>query len=240
MLIFPAIDILNGKVVRLTEGDYRRVTEYPVDPLDAARAFRSQGATHLHVVDLDAARTGSQQNLAIVARLAARAGLFIEVGGGCRDMESIERYLNAGVGRAIIGSAAVTDRALVRHAATAFPGKIAVGVDARDGKVAIHGWREVTDVDALAFLASLPGDGVDVAIYTDISRDGKLEGANLDAYREAAAIEGLRVVASGGVSSEADVAALKKLGLSGAIVGKALYAGALDLGRALAIAEEDA
>ncbi|NLG23971.1 MAG: 1-(5-phosphoribosyl)-5-((5-phosphoribosylamino)methylideneamino)imidazole-4-carboxamide isomerase, partial [Clostridiales bacterium] len=210
MLIFPAIDILNGRVVRLTEGDYGRVTEYPVDPLDAARAFRGQGATHLHVVDLDAARTGSQQNLSVVARLAEEVGLFVEVGGGCRDMASIERYLSAGAGRAIIGSAAVTDRALVGRAAAAFPGKIAVGVDARDGKVAIHGWREVTDVDALAFLASLPDEGVDVAIYTDISRDGRLEGANLDAYREAAAIERLRIIASGGVSSEDDVAALKK------------------------------
>ena len=238
MLIFPAIDLRDGQVVRLTEGDYDRMTVYGADPLDAARSFREAGAEWLHVVDLDAARDGGQKNFAVIRRLAEESGLSLEVGGGARSEGSARRYLDAGVERVILGSAAVEQPALLERLAALYPGRVAAGVDAREGKVAIHGWRTITDLDAFEFAQGLPARGVDTVIYTDISRDGKLMGPNLAAYRRLRLAQGLRVVASGGVSALEDVEALAGLALYAAIIGKALYAGRIDLKEALQAARK--
>ena len=228
MLIFPAIDLRAGQVVRLTEGDY--------DQMTAAASFKAAGAEWLHVVDLDAAKDGGQQNFAIIEKLAKESGLTLEVGGGARSEESARRYLDAGVFRVIVGSAAVEDPALLETLAARYPGRIAAGVDAKNGFVAIHGWRTVTDIPAFGFVSRLPEQGVDTVIYTDISRDGKLMGPNLDAYARLSEIDGLRVVASGGVSSLENVEALAKMDVYAAIIGKALYAGKIDLKQAIAAA----
>lgn len=237
MLIFPAIDLRLGQVVRLTEGDYDQMTVYGADPLAAARAFRAAGAEYLHVVDLDAARDEGQKNFSVIASLARDSGLKVEVGGGARNEESARRYLDAGVERVILGSAAVEQPELLESLAKRYPGRIAAGVDARDGKIAIHGWRVMTDIPALAFVRQLPQRGVHTVIYTDISRDGRLEGPNLGAYEALADAKDLQVVASGGVSSEKDVKALAALKLYAAIIGKALYAGKIDLAKAIRAAE---
>ena len=236
MLIFPAIDLRNGQVVRLVEGDYDRMTVYGSDPLAAAQAFRDAGAKYLHVVDLDAALDGDQKNFDVIRRLALESGLKLEVGGGARNEESAKRYLDAGVSRVILGSAAVEKPELMEKLAKAYPGQIAAGVDAKDGFVAIHGWKTVTDIPAFDFVAGLPEKGVNTVIYTDIRRDGKLMGPNLEAYRRLNQIPGMRVVASGGVSSVKDVKALSALDVYAAIIGKALYDGRIDLNEALAAA----
>lgn len=227
---------LDGQVVRLTEGDYDRMTVYDSDPVSVAKGFVEKGARNLHVVDLDAAKDGAQVNFPVIEKLA-KLDLFIEVGGGGRDRPSVTRYIDAGVDRVIIGSAAVTKPGFLSEMARAFPGKIAAGVDARGGKIAIHGWREITDEDAFPFMEKLPSIGVDTVIYTDIARDGMLGGANINAYRDTLAIEGLNVVASGGLSTYADIQALSEMGLYAAIIGKALYAGMIDLKLALSIAK---
>ncbi len=234
MLIFPAIDLRDGQVVRLTEGDYDQMTVYGTDPLAAAASFRAAGAEWLHVVDLDAARDGNQKNFSIIERLAKESGLKLEVGGGARSEESARRYLDAGVFRVIVGSAAVENPAMMEALAAQYPGRIAAGVDAKNGFVAIHGWRTVTDLPAYDFVKKLPDQGVDTVIYTDISRDGKLLGPNLNAYARLREIQNLRVVASGGVSSIENVIALAQMDLYAAIIGKALYAGKLDLKKAIA------
>ena len=236
MLIFPAIDLRGGQVVRLTEGDYGRMTVYSSDPLAVAESFRADGVHYLHVVDLDAARDEGQKNFSVIARLAKESGLTLEVGGGARDENSARRYLDAGVRRVILGSAAVEQPELLERLATIYPGQIAAGVDARDGYVAIHGWRTLTDLDAFDFVRSMPERGVDTVIYTDIARDGNLSGPNLAAYERLNQLPGLNIVASGGVSSEKDVEALSEIGVYAAIIGKALYTGRLSLRRALEIA----
>ena len=233
MLIFPAIDLRDGQVVRLTEGDYSQMTVYGQDPLAAAKRFLEAGAEYLHVVDLDAAKDGGQKNFAVIARLAKESGLKLEVGGGARSEESARRYLDAGVERVIVGSAAVENPGLLAKLAALWPGHIAAGVDARDGFVAIHGWRTVTDIPALDFVRRLPEQGVDTVIYTDIARDGRLMGPNFSAYALLQQVKGLRVVASGGVSALEDVKKLAAMGLYAAIIGKALYAGRIDLLEAL-------
>ncbi len=238
MLIFPAIDLLNGQVVRLQKGDYDQVTVYGSDPCAVAQSFKDEGATHLHVVDLDAAKNGAQTNLKVIERIAREGGLFTQVGGGARDESSVKRYMDAGVNRVILGTLAVKDPEEMARLSSAYPGRIAAGVDARDGYIAIHGWREMTDVAAFDFMKRLPALGVDTAVYTDISRDGMLGGANLEAYRALREIGGLDVVASGGVSREADIISLRDMGLYGAIVGKALYASHLTLRRALELSKE--
>jgi phosphoribosylformimino-5-aminoimidazole carboxamide ribotide isomerase len=239
MILFPAIDLRGGRVVRLIEGDYDRMTVYGDNPVETAKSFRAAGATHLHLVDLDGAKDGTQVNLPVIADIARETGMFIEVGGGARDEAAVERYLDSGVSRVILGTMAVEKPFLMEALAAKHPGKIAAGVDAKGGFVAIHGWRTLTDIPALVFLKSLPGRGVDTAIYTDIATDGLLSGTNLPAFWDAARIEGLQIVASGGITYERELIALKELGLYGAIIGKALYAGKLGLVRALELVKEE-
>ena len=240
MLIFPAIDLRNGQVVRLTEGDYDQMTVYAREPLETAKAFKAAGAEWLHTVDLDAAKDGGQKNFAIIEKIARESGLKVEVGGGARSEESAKRYLDAGVSRVILGSAAVENPALLELLAKKYPGQVAAGVDAKGGFVAIHGWRTVTDIPAFDFVSKLPDRGVDTVIYTDISRDGKLEGPNIEAYARLREIAGLRVVASGGVTGMGDVEALAGMRLYAAIIGKALYAGSINLQQAIAAGKGEA
>ena len=199
--------------------------------------FREAGAEHLHVVDLDAAKDGGQKNYPVILRLARKSGLRLEVGGGARDADSVQKYLDAGVDRVILGSAAVEQPALLEKLAARYPGRIAAGVDARNGFVAIHGWRVLTDIPAFDFVRDLPRRGVDTVIYTDIARDGMLMGPNFEAYAQLAGVQGLQVIASGGVTSEEDVRRLASLNLYGVIIGKAIYDGRLDVRRALAAAK---
>lgn len=242
MLIFPAIDLRGGQVVRLTLGDYDRMTVYASDPVSVALGFKAVGAKCLHVVDLDGAKDGSQENLPAIRAVAEESGLFVEVGGGARNEDSVARYMDLGVGRVIVGSMAVENPALMEKLAVRYPGRIVAGVDAKNGYVAIHGWRTVTDQIAYDLVRRLPEQGVHTVVYTDISRDGMLQGANLPAYRRINQIKGLDVVASGGISFEHEVQALRDMDIYAAIVGKALYTGKLDLQRVLAVArgEEDA
>ena len=237
MVILPAIDLKDGKCVRLRQGRADDVTVYGDDPLAAAKAYRAAGAEYLHVVDLDAAKDGAQKNLAVIQKLAAESVLKLEVGGGVRDEASAKRYLDAGVARVILGSAAIEKPELMETLAKRYPGQVAAGVDARNGFVAIHGWKTVTDIVAYDFVESLPRRGIDTVIYTDISRDGKLQGPNLAAYERLSRIQGLRIVASGGVSSPEDITALSRLNLYAAIIGKALYDGRITLEAALTVAQ---
>lgn len=236
MFIYPAIDLRDGKVVRLTKGDYNQMEVYSSDPSEIARNFRNAGATHLHVVDLDGAKDGKLCNYDIISKLAAE-DLFVEVGGGIRDEERIKAYLDAGVKRVILGSAAVEHPDFAAAMATKYGDAIAVGVDASEGKVAIHGWKTVTDVDSLDFCKQLVKNGITTVIYTDISKDGTLSGTNLEIYRKLSEIDGLSIIASGGITFEHEIATLREMNLHGAILGKALYTGKLDLSRAIAIGE---
>ena len=236
MYIYPAIDLRDGKVVRLTKGDYDRMEVYSSDPSLIAKSFRAAGASHLHVVDLDGAKDGKLCNYEIISKLAAE-DLFVEVGGGIRDEERIKAYLDAGVKRVILGSAAIENPAFAYDMAKKYGDAIAVGVDASEGKVAIHGWKTVTDVDSLDFCKDLVKNGVTTVIYTDISKDGTLSGTNLEVYKQLSAIEGLSIIASGGITFEHEIVTLREMDLHGAILGKALYTGKLDLKRAIAIGE---
>ena len=240
MKIFPAIDLKDGRVVRLTQGDYGRVTQYAVEPEEAARSFVEAGAKYVHIVDLDGAKDGTTANLSTVARVLRDGRLFAEVGGGIRDRARIEAYLAAGASRVILGTAAVNDRAFLEEAVKAYGARVAVGVDARDGRVAVDGWQTVTALDGVEFCQRLRDMGVATVIYTDIARDGAMRGVNLEIYRTLLGIEGLEIVASGGVSTLEDVRALREMGVPAAIVGKALYSGALNLADVLKEAEEGA
>lgn len=237
MYIYPAIDLRNGKVVRLTKGDYDQMEVYSSDPALIAKSFRQAGATHLHVVDLDGAKDGMLCNYEIISKLAAE-DLFVEVGGGIRDEERIRAYLDAGVKRVILGSAAIENPAFAWEMAKKHGDAIAVGVDASEGKVAIHGWKVITDVDSLDFCKELRKNGVSTVIYTDISKDGTLSGTNLEVYKKLSTIEGLSIIASGGITFEHEIKILRDMNLHGAILGKALYTGKLDLARAIAIGEK--
>lgn len=237
MLIFPAIDLVGGKAVRLFQGDYDKMTVYNDDPAAAARAFQDAGAQYLHVVDLEGARDGGTPNLESVRAIVAGTALNVEIGGGVRDMETVERYLDLGVFRVILGTAAVRDRAFLEAALARFGPRVAVGVDLRDGFVAIRGWRELTALPAADFCAELESLGLDTLICTDISRDGAMRGTNRTLYRELSARLRLKLVASGGVSTLDDILALKQTGVHGAIVGKALYTGDLDLKTAVEAAK---
>jgi len=236
MIILPAIDLRGGRAVRLTKGDYDQMKVYSDDPAAVAREFMAAGAEWLHVVDLDGAREGIPQNAEVIRRLTS-VGLQTEVGGGIRDETRICEYLDNGVARVILGTIAVRDFGFVERMAAKYGDRIAVGVDAKDGYVAVSGWEETTSVTGVDFCRRLCDAGVKTVIYTDIGRDGCLAGANLPLYRELRGIEGLDVVASGGVSFESDVTALKEMDLYGAIIGKAIYEGRLDLVRCLKLAK---
>ena len=236
MEIFPAIDLKGGRVVRLLQGDYDKVTQYDISPVEAARDFAAQGARNLHVVDLDGAKDGTLSNFDTVAAIAAAAGLFVEIGGGIRDEARIQRYLDAGAGRVILGTAAINNLPFLTEMVQKYGPRIVVGVDARDGRVATDGWLRVTDVDGVEFCRRVRDIGVQTVIYTDISRDGAMSGTNLEIYQTLSQIQGLDVVASGGISYLREVQALRDMGVAGAIVGKAIYTGALSLREVLEVA----
>ena len=229
MLIFPAIDLYEGKAVRLYKGNYDEMTVYSTDPVSVARDFKAQGAEQMHTVDLEGARDGGTPNLGMIERIVAETGLFVECGGGMRDMASIDRAFSSGVGRVILGTAAVSDEALLADAVQKYGEKIAVGADLRDGKAAIKGWREDSGLTAEDFLRRIEALGVRTVICTDISRDGAMRGANAELYERLQREFGLDLIASGGVSSMEDVARLRVLGLYGAIIGKAYYTGDISL-----------
>ena len=229
MQIFPAIDLSGGQVVRLYQGDYDRMTVYGQDPCATARDFLAAGARHLHVVDLDGAKDGTLANQASIAAIARQGGLFIEVGGGIRTEDRIRQYLDMGVSRCILGTVAVKDFAFTARMAEKYGSQIAVGVDARDGFVAVNGWKELSAERGVDFCRRLHKTGVPTVIYTDISRDGAEQGTNLAVYRQLSQISGLDITASGGVSSLEELRELETIGVRAAILGKALYTGRLDL-----------
>lgn len=234
MNIFPAIDLRGGRVVRLTQGDYSRMTVYGDDPCAQARQFIGAGAKYLHVVDLDGARDGTLANFETIAALAQQGGLFIEVGGGIRDEARIEKYLSLGVGRCILGTIAVRDFDFTCRMIRRYGEAIAVGVDARDGKVAVAGWEQTSALDGVEFCKRLRDAGCAAVIYTDIARDGAMQGTNLPLYRRLAReVPGLAVTASGGISRLEELAELEAMGTAAAILGKSLYTGAIELKQAI-------
>ena len=229
MQIFPAIDLRGGQVVRLYQGDYDKETVYAQDPCAVARDFIAAGAGYLHVVDLDGAKDGTLANFDTIAAIVRQGGLSIEVGGGIRTEERIRQYLDLGVDRCILGTIAVKDFPFTARMAQLYGAKVAVGVDARDGFVAISGWKELSRERGVDFCRRLRDAGVHRVIYTDISRDGAEQGTNLDLYQELVTIQGLEITASGGVSSLEELRTLQAMGVRAAILGKALYTGRLDL-----------
>lgn len=237
MVIYPAIDLYQGKAVRLYKGDYAQMTVYSEYPEEVAKDFLQQGATHIHLVDLEGAKSGTTPNLETVCAIKNATGLFCEVGGGIRSMEVVERYLNAGVDRVILGTAAVTDEAFLKAAVSKYADKIAVGIDIRDGYVAIKGWTEKSEENALDFCAKMEALGVKTLICTDISRDGAMKGANHGLYQVLAQKFSMDIIASGGVSSMEDVKVLAAMEIHGAIVGKAYYTGAISLKEAIEVAK---
>lgn len=239
MRIFPAIDLRGGQVVRLLQGNYDEMTVYSSDPCAVAREFRNAGADALHVVDLDGAKDGTTANFDSIAALAKQGRLYIEVGGGIRTEERIRRYLDLGVGRVILGTIAVKDFAFTTRMAQQYGDRIAVGVDAKDGKVAVNGWLEQSEEDSIDFCRRLRDAGVKSVIYTDISRDGLEQGTNLDVYQQLQTIEGLDVTASGGITHLSEIVELDRMGVSAAILGKALYTGRLKLEDVLNAVEKE-
>ena len=237
MLIFPAIDLYGKCAVRLYKGDYAQMTVYSDDPVSVARDFERAGACWVHLVDLEGAKLGTTPNIDIVSAIAQSTSLKCEIGGGIRDMATVERYFAAGVERVILGTAAVTDEAFLRAAVAKFGEKIAVGVDIKDGFVAIRGWLEKSEHDAFEFCSKMQNIGVKTIICTDISKDGAMRGANHALYRELSEKFDMQIVASGGVSSMEDVRKLRELDIYGAIIGKAYYTGAIDLGDAIEASE---
>ena len=239
MKLYPAIDLRGGKVVRLTQGDYDRMTVYENDPCAQARRFIEAGAKYLHVVDLDGARDGTLANFDTIAALAKQGGLYIEVGGGIRDQARIEKYLSLGVGRCILGTVAVRDFAFTRRMIQTYGDAIAVGVDARDGKVAVSGWEQTSALDGIDFCKQLLDAGCSAVIYTDIAKDGAMQGTNLPLYaRLAQEVPGLAITASGGISALEELTALQQMGTAAAILGKSLYTGAIDLKKAIQLVQE--
>ena len=237
MLIFPAIDLYGGQAVRLYKGDYDQMTVYDPEPLNTVEKFEAAGATHLHLVDLEGAKTGQTTNLPTIEKITARTGLFVEVGGGIRNMDTVRRYLDAGASRVILGTAAVTDPDFTARAVAEYGDKIAVGADLKDGKVAIKGWLETSQDGWQTFFDRMQQLGVKTIICTDISRDGAMQGTNRELYRTLAVRYPMDIIASGGVSSLEDIQALKAAGVAGAIIGKAYYTGAIDLAQAIALGE---
>ena len=234
MILFPAIDLIDGQAVRLIKGDYAQMTVYSKDPVQVAKNFEIAGASHLHVVDLQGARDGGTPNFQIISNIIRNTSLRIEIGGGIRDIETVEKYLNAGAFRIILGTAALVDPELLKQAVNLFGEKIAVGADLRDGMVATHGWLNTSTVSGMDFIAHMQDIGVRVVICTDISKDGLLGGTNRELYRDLkTAFPDMCFTASGGISDLETVKELNRMGMYGAILGKALYTGALDLKQAI-------
>ena len=236
MILYPAIDLVDGKAVRLYKGDYAQMTVYSNDPVSVAKDFQAAGAKRMHLVDLQAAKSGIPENAATIRAIAENTDLFLEVGGGIRTMDTLRAYLELGVDRAILGTAAVTDPRFLEEAVEKYGDKVAVGVDLKDGFVAIKGWTETSDLTAEAFFARMEALSVKTVICTDISRDGAMKGTNRELYQSLSEQFSIDLIASGGVSSIDDIAALKTMGLHGAIIGKAYYTGAIDLKEALEVA----
>ncbi|MBE6005029.1 MAG: 1-(5-phosphoribosyl)-5-[(5-phosphoribosylamino)methylideneamino]imidazole-4-carboxamide isomerase [Lachnospiraceae bacterium] len=233
MILFPAIDLYDHKVVRLLKGDYEKMTVYSDDPLATAKNIESMGGKWLHLVDLEGAKDGTTPNFDVVSAIAKETGLKVEIGGGIRSFETIEKYLNAGVQRVILGTKAVKDPGFLKEAVSKWEDKIAVGVDAKNGKVAVNGWMDVLDIDMFDFLQDIKEMGVKTAIVTDISKDGAMKGTNLPLYERLSKLSGIDITASGGVSTLDDLKALKDMDIYGAILGKAMYNGAIVLSEAL-------
>ena len=237
MYIYPAIDLYEGKAVRLYKGDYAQMTVYNEDPVAVARDFLASGASHIHLVDLEGAKSGTTPNLETVCAIKKETGLFCQIGGGIRSMEVVRRYLDAGLDRVILGTAAVTDPAFLQQAVAEYGEKIAVGIDIKDGFVAIKGWVEKSEQDAMEFADRMQDLGIKTLICTDISRDGAMRGANHALYKQLSERFGMNIIASGGVSSMEDVKILAAMDIHGAIIGKAYYTGAIDLKEAIEVAK---
>jgi phosphoribosylformimino-5-aminoimidazole carboxamide ribotide isomerase len=238
MIIYPAIDVKDGRCVRLAQGQFNDVTVYSDNPVEMALRWEQLGAQYLHVVDLDGARFGKPQNIAVISEMAVKLGIPLQLGGGIRTIETIEIILCKGIQRVILGTSAVNDPELVKKAISAFGDNLAVAIDARDGMVAIEGWAKTSEFTAVGFARKMEELGARTIIYTDISRDGMLLGPNLKAMEEMRSAVKIEVIASGGVSKSEDIRNLKDIGMSGVIVGKALYTGDVDLIEALEIAKE--
>ena len=236
MILFPAIDLFEGKAVRLYKGDYGQMTVYSEHPEEIAADFAACGATHIHLVDLEGARSGETPNLETVLKIRESSGLFCEIGGGIRSMEIVDRYLGAGLDRVILGTAAVADEGFLRAAVEKYGAKIATGADIRDGYVAVKGWTEQSGVTTEAFFEKMERIGVSTVICTDISRDGAMRGTNREMYRTLSQKYSLQITASGGVSTMEDVRQLQEMNLYGAIIGKAYYTGDIDLKKAIEVA----
>ena len=236
MILFPAIDLFEGKAVRLYKGDYGQMTVYSEHPEEIAADFAACGATHIHLVDLEGARSGETPNLETVLKIRESSGLFCEIGGGIRSMEIVDRYLGAGLDRVILGTAAVADEGFLRAVVEKYGAKIATGADIRDGYVAVKGWTEQSGVTMDAFFEKMERIGVATVICTDISRDGAMRGTNREMYRMLSQKYSLQITASGGVSTMEDVRQLREMNLYGAIIGKAYYTGDIDLKKAIEVA----
>ena len=235
MLIFPAIDLYEKKAVRLFKGDYENMTVYSENPIEIAQDFVNAGATHIHVVDLEGAKDGTTPNISVVRQIAAETDLFIEIGGGIRDMDTVDAYLSSGVSRVILGTAAVNDREFLTAAVKKYGDKIAVGAAVKDGYLAIKGWLESSALTLDDFLQEMEKIGVKYIICTDISKDGAMRGTNLELYSRLSQKYSMNITASGGVSTLDDVKKLNEMNLYGAIIGKAYYIGAIDLKDALEV-----
>lgn len=235
MKIFPAIDLYEGQAVRLMKGDYAQKTVYGSDPVEVAVGFAEAGAEYIHVVDLEGAKSGATPNFPIVEAIVRESGLKVEIGGGVRSEDTVKKYIDAGVLRTIVGTAAVTDRAFLASLVEKYGERIAVGVDVRGGKVAIHGWTQISEETLEGFCTDLQEMGVKTVICTDISKDGAMQGTNRDMYRRLVGRFSMDMIASGGVSTLDDVAALRDMGLYGAILGRAIYTGGIDLKKAIEV-----
>lgn len=237
MLIFPAIDLYDKKAVRLFKGDYNQMTVYSENPLEVAKGFKAAGAEYIHMVDLEGAKDGTTPNFDIVASVAKESGLKVEIGGGIRNEETVKKYIDAGVMRVILGTAALNDRQFLESVCKKYGDKIAVGADLKDGQVAVKGWLETSNVSGMDFLSQMESLGVKTVICTDISRDGAMRGTNRELYKELSEKFSMDIVASGGVSTLDDIKALREMNLYGAIVGKAIYTGDIDLREAIEVAK---
>ena len=237
MNIFPAIDLYEGAAVRLFKGDYDQMTIYDKNPLNIAKKFEECGAEYLHMVDLEGAKTGLTPNLETIENIVKNTSLFVELGGGIRSMETVDKYLSIGVSRVILGTAAITDEAFLDEALAKYGKKIAVGVDIKDGYVAIKGWTEKSQYTFEDFCKKMQDKGVKTIICTDISKDGAMKGTNRELYKQLNSVLSLDIIASGGVSSMDDIVALRGMDLYGAIIGKAYYTNAIDLKEAIEVAK---